>query len=103
LHLALDREFPKRGLRMLFFRSAGVTLEFVGALSAPADTGGPDSFYGIAYRVGDLEAWRGRLLRAGVDVSEIRPGQKAGTRVVSVRCGAAGVPTLFIEDPSRAS
>jgi len=47
LRLALDRAFPARGLRMAFFRSAGVTLEFVSAL-LPADPCGPDQFYGLA-------------------------------------------------------
>ncbi len=103
LRLALDREFPKRGLRMLFFRSGGVTLEFTGPIPAPAGASGPDGFYGIAYRVRDLEACRARLLRARVDVSGVRPGQKAGTTVASVRSGTAGVPTLLIEDPSRAA
>ena len=101
LRLALDREFPNRGLRMAFFRSAGVTLEFVSPLPRPDDANGPDSFYGMAYRVGNLAACRARLVGAGVDVSEIRPGQKRGTIVASVRSGTAGVPTLLIEDPSR--
>ena len=101
LRLALDREFPRRGLRLVFFRSAGVTLEFAGPLPPPADRGGPDSFYGLAYRVPDLDTCRARLLQAGLDVSEQRPGQKSGTLVATVRSGTAGVPTLLIQDPSR--
>lgn len=101
LRLALDREFPARGLRMLFFRSGGITLEFVGAIGAPADAAGPDRLYGMAYRVHDLKACRAWLLGGGVDVSEIRPGNKRGTVVATVRSGTEGVPTLFIEDPSR--
>ena len=103
LRLALDREFPKRGLRMVFFRSAGITLEFAGPSPPPADRGGADAFYGIAYRVPDLGACRARLLQAGVDVSAQRPGQKSGTIVVTVRSGTAAVPTLLIQDSSRAS
>jgi catechol 2,3-dioxygenase-like lactoylglutathione lyase family enzyme len=101
LRLALDREFPKRGLRLVFFRSAGVTLEFAGTLPPPADRSGPDSFYGIAYRVPDLNACRARLLQAHVDVSEPRRGQKSDTLVATVRSGTAGVPTLLIQDLSR--
>jgi len=101
LRLALDREFPNRGLRMAFFRSAGITLEFVSPLPRPDDASGPDGFYGMAYRVGNLAACRARLLHAGLDVSEVRPGQKRGSIVASVRSGTAGVPTLLIEDPSR--
>lgn len=101
LRLALDREFPARGLRIVFFRSAGVTLEFVGALTPAPDAKAPDVFNGIAYRVGSLELCRERLLRAQLDVSPIRSGQKAGTLVATVRSAPEGVPTLLIEDPSR--
>lgn len=98
LRLALDRDFPKRGLRLVFLRSAGVTLEFAGQLPPPPDRRGPDAFYGIAYRVPDLTACRARLRQAGVDVSEQRPGQKSGTLVATVRSRTAGVPTLLIQD-----
>ncbi len=101
VRLALDREFPGRGLRIVFFRSAGVTLEFVGALTPASDAKAPDVFNGIAYRVGSLELCRDRLVRAQLDVSPIRSGQKAGTLVVTVRSATEGVPTLLIEDPSR--
>jgi catechol 2,3-dioxygenase-like lactoylglutathione lyase family enzyme len=96
LRLALDREFPGRGLRMLFFRSGSVTLEFVGTLTQPVDPGCPDYLYGIAYRVSDIEACRARLLRGGLDVSTIRPGHKPGTSVATVRSGTADVPTLLL-------
>ena len=95
LRLALDRVFPDRGLRLVFFRSAGLTLEFA-ANDAPAGDG-PDRLYGVSYRVGDLAARREHLARAGVDVSPIRPGMRPGTSVVTVRSGTAGVPTLLLE------
>jgi catechol 2,3-dioxygenase-like lactoylglutathione lyase family enzyme len=103
LRLALDRTFPARGLRMLFFRSGGITLEVVGALTAPPDPAAPDRFYGMAYRVDDLGAYRKRLLAAGVDVSEIRDGNKPDTRVATLRSGTAGVPTLLIQPHSSAA
>lgn len=96
VRLALDREFPGRGLRMLFFRSASVTLEFVGALGA-SDPAGADALDGIAYQVGDLAGCRARLVEAGLDVSPLRDGNKRGTRVATVRSGTEGVPTLLIE------
>ncbi len=102
LRLAFDKEFPARKVRLLFFRSGGLTLEYACALPAPTGADAPARFYGVSYRVRDLEARRARLLAAGVDVSEIRTGNKAGTRVASVRSGTADVPTLLREDESRA-
>src|SRR5262249_3427923 len=95
--LAFDREFPARGLRLVFFRSGGITLEFAGALPTPSGSAGDDRFYGVSYRVPDLAACCGRLQRAGLDVSDVRAGHKAGTRVATLRSGTAGVPTLLLE------
>src|SRR5262249_23315428 len=67
VRLALDRDFPQRGLRILFFRSGGVTLEFGGTLEKGGT--GPDVLWGVAYQVADLGACRERLLAAGVAVS----------------------------------
>jgi catechol 2,3-dioxygenase-like lactoylglutathione lyase family enzyme len=101
LRLAFDREFPERKVRLMFFRSGGLTFEFACALPAAADADGPDRFYGVSYRVRDLAARREALLAAGFDVSEIRPGNKTGTRVASVRSDTADVPTLLLEDEAR--
>lgn len=101
LRLAFDEAFPKRRLRLLFFRSGGMTFEFATSEPPPLDRSGPDQLYGISYRVMDLGAQLKRLTAAGLDVSDIRPGNKAGTRVLTVRSGTAGVPTLFLEEPGR--
>ncbi|MCK6555669.1 VOC family protein [Candidatus Binatia bacterium] len=97
LRLALERDFPARGVGMLFFRSAGVTLEFVSPLAPPPGDPGPDRFFGLAYRVVDIDGCRARLAAAGVEVSGIRAGNKPGTRVATVRSHTAGVPTLLIQ------
>jgi catechol 2,3-dioxygenase-like lactoylglutathione lyase family enzyme len=97
IRLALDRTFAARGLRMLFFRSAGVTLEFVSPFPSPSPADGPDSCYGLAYAVRDLHACCHRLRSAGVDLSDIRGGQKRGTIVATVRSHTAGVPTLLVQ------
>jgi catechol 2,3-dioxygenase-like lactoylglutathione lyase family enzyme len=96
MRLAFDREFPERKVRLTFFRSGGLTFELACALPPPAD-GGSDRFYGVSYRVPDLAARRAALLAAGVEVSEIRRGNKPGTQVASVRDRTAGVPTLLLE------
>jgi len=98
LRLARDRLFPERGLRLVFFRSGGMTLEFATSDPPPADGDAPDRFYGVSYRVADLAARRDRLLGAGVDVSPIRSGMRPGTSVASVRSGTAGVPTLLLQE-----
>jgi catechol 2,3-dioxygenase-like lactoylglutathione lyase family enzyme len=95
IRLALDRDFA--GTRMLFFRIGGVTIEVV----EDAHAGSADAFYGAAYRVRDIEAAHARLLACGLDVSTVRPGNKPGTQVFTVRSGTAGVPTLFLRDPAR--
>jgi catechol 2,3-dioxygenase-like lactoylglutathione lyase family enzyme len=96
IRLALDRSLL--GTRMLFFRTGAVTLELIADLSPQAGAAA-DSFYGLAYRVRDLEQAHARLSAAGFELSEPRVGRKAGTRVFSVR--SCGVPTLFIRDASR--
>jgi catechol 2,3-dioxygenase-like lactoylglutathione lyase family enzyme len=95
IRLALDRELA--GTRMLFFRTGGVTIEVVG----DANAGENDAFYGLAYRVGDIEEAHARMQGEGCDVSEVRNGRKPGTRVFTVRDGTCGVPTLILRDPAR--
>ena len=100
LRLALDRSFEDRGLRMLFFRIGGVTVEVVGSLSEIPSGDKPDRFGGLAWTVDDILAAHERLSRQGFDVTEHRPGNKPGTRVFTVRSDTCGVPTLIIgEDP----
>ncbi|HWP65773.1 MAG TPA: VOC family protein [Candidatus Limnocylindria bacterium] len=101
LRLALDQTFAERGVRLLFFRSGGLTLEYAYSLEG-ADQSADDRVYGVSYRVGDLRAVRARLLAAGIEVTEPRAGMKAGTTVATVRSGTAGVPTLLIQQPPRA-
>ncbi|MDD9940998.1 MAG: VOC family protein [Myxococcales bacterium] len=95
VRLALDRDL--RGVRMLFFRLGGVTLEVV-ERSGIGDT---DRLYGVAYRVPDADAAHARLSELGLSLTEPRAGNKQGTRVFTVRSGTCGVPTLIIADPSR--
>ncbi len=103
LRLALDRGFEHRGLRMLFFRVGGVTVEVVAALGAgrPDRAGGSreipmDRFAGLAWQVEDLEAIHARLGQQEFDVSGHRAGHKPGTRVCTVRAPTCEVPTLLI-------
>ena len=101
IRLALDRSFAERGLRLIFFRLGGVTLEVASALAATPVGSRRDTFQGLAWKVTRIEAIQTRLLDAGFDVSEIRMGHKTGTRVATVRGPVHGVPTLLIEHPPR--
>lgn len=105
LRLALDREFPKWGARLLFFRVGGITLEVAASLaSKEADGEGEplvnserDQLFGLSFRVRDADGARARLDGSGFDVSEVRDGRKPGTRVFTVRDGTCGVPTLILQ------
>lgn len=101
LRLALDREAPQWGSRMLFFRVGGVTVECVGKLGDDVDPTASDHLWGVAWRVRDASAARARMAEAGIPVSEIRDGRKPGTRVFSVKANSRGVPTLVIEQGDR--
>ncbi len=95
IRLALDRTFEERGVRLLFFRIGGVTVELAARLSG-TDPEASDRLWGISYQVGDVPAARERLTSAGFDVSEVRAGHKGSTRVCTVRGATNGVATLLI-------
>ena len=97
LRLALDREFPQWGARLLFFRVGGITVEIAAELGAAPSPDTGDRLWGLSWRVRDADAARARLVAAGFDVSEVRTGRRPGTRVLTVRDGTHGVPTLLLE------
>lgn len=101
LRLALDREFPDRGLRLVFFRVGGVTVEIGGRIGASPEGDSPDNLWGIAYKVGDIEAAHARLVEEGFDLTGVRTGQKKGTRVCTVKDRNHGVATLLIGTESK--
>jgi catechol 2,3-dioxygenase-like lactoylglutathione lyase family enzyme len=96
LRLALDRSFPEQRVRLLFFRIGGITVEVAARLDEPRDPEAPDRLWGLAFQTPDVRAARARLAASGVDVSETRPGNKAGTVVCTVRGDPSGVPTLLV-------
>jgi catechol 2,3-dioxygenase-like lactoylglutathione lyase family enzyme len=104
LDMALDRSHPDWG-RLMFFRCGDLILEVThrpGKEKSKAEPDAPDRLRGICWRVADVEATHARLIAAGVDVSEVRTGRKPGTRVMTVRNGTCGVPTLLVQpSPGR--
>ena len=95
LRLALDRKFEDWGVRLMFFRTGHLTVEVAASL-AQAEAAAVDRFWGISWRVPDLDATHARLVAAGFEVSEIRTGRRPGTRVATVRAETHGVATLVI-------
>jgi catechol 2,3-dioxygenase-like lactoylglutathione lyase family enzyme len=95
LDLRLDRTNPERGNRLLFFVCGDLVVEI------SHDTGkgvrpGPDSIWGLAWRSADIHLSRARMQAAGIAVSEIRPGNRPGTEVFTVKSHTFNVPTLVI-------
>ncbi|MBR0694488.1 VOC family protein [Bradyrhizobium lablabi] len=99
LDMALDRSHPDWG-RLMFFRCGDLIVE-VTHKPGDAEADAPDRLRGVCWRVADIDATWARLAAAGVDVSEVRTGRKPGTRVMTVRTGTCGVPTLLVQ-PSQA-
>ena len=103
LRLALDKSFEKRGVRLIFFRVGGTTVEIGAKLKVDPQPEKSDRFGGLAWQVPDIDAFQARLAADGFDVSEVRTGHKEGTRVCTVRDPVHGVPTLIIEPVQDAS
>ena len=101
LDMALDRSHPDWG-QLMFFRCGDLIVEVVHrpGKDATADKA-HDKLYGLSWRIADADATRARLVSAGLDVSEVRTGRKPGTRVLTVRNGTCGIPTLLVERTAR--
>ena len=99
LDMALDRSHPEWG-RLMFFRCGDLVVEVTHRPGKQADAE-KDRLRGMCWRVADVDATHARLAADGVDVSEVRTGRKPGTRVMTVRNGTCGVPTLLVQPSVR--
>jgi methylmalonyl-CoA epimerase len=101
--LALDRTFPERNTRILFFRLGDITVEISGgAQQTEEGMGKPDRLWGVAWGVENLAAAVARLRSTGIEVSDPRAGAKPGTRVATVKgAHTHGVATLLIEHTAK--
>ncbi len=95
IRLALDHTKPEWGVRQLFFRLGGLTLEVVELLDK-AKAPKADHYWGVAWKVEDAAGAAARMAQAGLDVSEVRKGRKPGSEVATIRKPTCGVPTLLI-------
>jgi len=95
IRLALDHTKPEWGVRQLFFRLGGVTIEVVEPLDK---TKAPESdfLWGVAWKAADIRATRNRLVAEGAQVTEVARGRKKDTEVATIRPPTCGIPTLLI-------
>ena len=93
VRLALEQSKPEWGGDMLFFRCNHMTIEVIATQKHSSDE---DKLWGLALKTDDIDATHARLKQAGVNVSDIRDGRKAGTRVCTVKSHCMDVPTLII-------
>ena len=103
LDMALDRSHPDWG-RLMFFRCGDLIVEVTHRPGKQADAGRDrpqDRLRGMCWRVADIDATHARLTAAGVDVSEVRTGRKPATRIMTVRNGTCGVPTLLVQPSAQ--
>jgi len=103
LDMALDRSHPDWG-QLMFFRCGDLIVEVVHRPGKDRSADKTrDRIWGLSWRVDDVDATRARLLFVNIDVSEVRTGRKPGTRVLTVRTGTCGIPTLLVERTARAA
>jgi len=95
IRLALDQSKPEWGMRQLFFRLAGITIEVCEPLDK-SKVPEVDSLWGAVWTTSDIRAARTRMLAEGAEVSDVRRGRAKGTEVVTIRPPTGGVPTLLI-------
>ena len=99
LDMRFDRSHPDWG-QLMFFRCGDLVVEVVHRPGKDTDAA-RDRLWGLSWRVADADATRARLVSEGVEVSEVRTGRKPGTRVLTVRSGTCGIPTLLVERAAR--
>ena len=95
IRLALEQDVPKWGGVQLFFRASSMSIEVIASEKASEQ----DELWGLALKTDDIETTHARLKQSGVEISDIRDGRKAGTRVCTAKSHTLGVPTLLIEHP----
>lgn len=93
IRLALEQHVPEWGGTQLFFRASSMSIEVIVSDKAIDQ----DALWGLALKVADLEITHERLLKSGVDISDIREGRKPGTRVCTAKSHTLAIPTILIE------
>ena len=94
LRLALDKTIEAWNRRMLFFRFNKTTIEVI---EENDDMEPSDKLWGLAWAVEDLQETYDRLIKEGLELTEVKPGIKDKTLVSTIRSHTHGVPTLIIQ------
>ena len=94
LRLALDKTIEAWNRRMLFFRFNKTTIEVI---EENDDKEPSDKLWGLAWEVEDLQETYDRLIKEGLELTEVKPGIKDKTLVSTIRSHTHGVPTLIIQ------
>ena len=94
LRLALDKTIEAWNRRMLFFRFNKTTIEVI---EENDDKEPSDKLWGLAWAVEDLQETYDRLIKEGLELTEVKPGIKDKTLVSTIRSHTHGVPTLIIQ------
>ena len=95
IRLALDKFVEAWKRRMLFFRVNKTTIEVI---EEKDDQDKPhDMLWGLAWGVDDINNTRDRLIKNGIEISEIKNGVKENTLVATIKSNTRGVPTLLIQ------
>jgi catechol 2,3-dioxygenase-like lactoylglutathione lyase family enzyme len=95
LRLALDLSSAERDMRLMSFSVGAASIELSHKPSS-INLLGSDKLWGVTWQVNDIEATHRRLVAAGLNVSEVRPGLRKATWVFTVRNETLNVPTLML-------
>ena len=93
IRLALDKVIEHWNSRMLFFRLNKTTIEVV---EKKDDKDSLDSLWGLAWEVESIEKTHERLIKEGVEITDIKSGLKENTLVATIKSHTNNVPTLLL-------
>ena len=94
IRLALDKFIESWKSRMLFFRLNKTTIEVI---EKEDSNDSLDSLWGLSWEVENIEEAHKRLVKEGVEITDIKKGIKEDTLVATIKSHNHKVPTLLIQ------
>ena len=98
IRLTLDKVIEHWNTRILFFRLNKTTIEVVEQNHKEVE---PDKLWGLAWGVKSIKDAHKRLVKEGIEVTEIKQGLKEDTLVATIKSHTNNVPTLLIEQLNK--